>query len=316
MHAQTWPAVRGEIRPSPSRIAWLALALITGPLLAVRFVTPGAIAIWMIITAVTLCAGHSVGLHRGLIHGALKMGKTTERVLIYLAAQTGMGGPLTMMGMHDLRDRWQNQNKCPEYYGYGHGATKDAWWYMCCEHVPQPDDLRPQVDPKFATDAFQIHIDRHWRAHVVATALPLYALGGVPWIVWGVAMRVTTAILGHWLVNYLAHTRGDQPWVIEGAGEHGRNYKWLGALSMGEGWHNNHHAFPRSAQLGIEKYQLDPGWMLIRLLQRAGLVWDVYDAKRAGPRKEAHSGQAASSAAGAPTTAPAGAATVARKQVY
>ncbi|MFL5354493.1 fatty acid desaturase [Archangium sp.] len=57
--------------------------------------------------------------------------------------------------------------------------------------------------------------------------------------------------------------------------DHSRNVWWVSVLALGEGWHNNHHAFPGSARHGQAWWQLDPGWAFIRLLRGCGLAWDV-----------------------------------------
>ncbi|MGE3845075.1 MAG: hypothetical protein AB7I50_26225 [Vicinamibacterales bacterium] len=97
----------------------------------------------------------------------------------------------------------------------------------------------------------------------------------MPWLVWGIAVRVATSVTGHWLVGYLAHNRGTRSWHIEGAGVQGYNVPCCGLITMGEAWHNNHHAFPASARLGVRPGEWDPGWWVLCALRRVGLVWNV-----------------------------------------
>ena len=80
---------------------------------------------------------------------------------------------------------------------------------------------------------------------------------------------------GHWLVGYFAHNRGPRSWHLEGAGVQGYNVPYCGLITMGEAWHNNHHAFPTSAAHGMRWYELDTSSLLIRGLERVGLAWDV-----------------------------------------
>jgi fatty-acid desaturase len=100
-------------------------------------------------------------------------------------------------------------------------------------------------------------------------------MGGMPWLVWGITVRVAASVTGHWLVGYFAHNRGPRSWHIEGAGVQGYNVPYCGLITMGEAWHNNHHAFPSSARLGLRDGETDPGWWVLRTLQWAGLVWGV-----------------------------------------
>jgi stearoyl-CoA desaturase (delta-9 desaturase) len=106
-------------------------------------------------------------------------------------------------------------------------------------------------------------------------ALLFFAAGGWPWLVWGVCVRVTAGTTGYWLVNYAAHRWGYRAYENRGAAVQGWNVWLLGALSMGEGWHNNHHAFPRSARLGMRWWELDLGWCLLAALRAVGLARDV-----------------------------------------
>ena len=103
-------------------------------------------------------------------------------------------------------------------------------------------------------------------------ALILYLIGGIEWVIWGTCLRVAISITGHWLIGYFAHNSGHCSWHVNGAGVQGYNIKFCGLITMGECWHNNHHAFPGSAKLGLEKGQSDPGWWVLIILSKIGLV--------------------------------------------
>lgn len=103
-------------------------------------------------------------------------------------------------------------------------------------------------------------------------ALILYLIGGVEWVIWGTCLRVAISVTGHWLIGYFAHNSGHRSWHVNGAGVQGYNIKFCGLITMGECWHNNHHAFPGSAKLGLEKGQSDPGWWVLIILSKIGLV--------------------------------------------
>ena len=82
-------------------------------------------------------------------------------------------------------------------------------------------------------------------------------LGGVAWVEWDIAVRVTAWVTGHWLVGYFAHNRDPRSWYLEGAGVQGYNVPSCGLITMGEAWHNNHHAFPGSARPGFRQGEID-----------------------------------------------------------
>lgn len=113
----------------------------------------------------------------------------------------------------------------------------------------------------------------------MAQQLPIAALlflgGGMSWVVWGVCVRVTACVTGHWFVGHLAHRRGPQSWLVADAGVQAHDVPWAAIPTMGEAWHNNHHAFPGSARIGLYPGQSDWGYVFIRLLARLGLAWNI-----------------------------------------
>ena len=97
------------------------------------------------------------------------------------------------------------------------------------------------------------------------------------WVLWGICLRVSVSLIGHWMVGHFAHRTGHQGWRIEGLPVQGYNLPGLGLVTFGENWHANHHAFPHSAKLGVEAGQVDPGFWFIRLLKGLGLASDVLE---------------------------------------
>ena len=98
---------------------------------------------------------------------------------------------------------------------------------------------------------------------------------------WGGGVRVFVLHHVTYSINSLCHYYGRQQFET---GDHSRNLAWLSIASLGEAWHNNHHAFPTSAFHGLHRYELDPSALAIRLLERTGLVWDVV---RISPERQA-----------------------------
>ncbi len=280
-HALPLPHAPGEVRASPAKIAW------NGGLLAVTLAAPAffdlGAAVFAAASALFLLGvGHSAGFHRGVIHGAYRMGPWTERVLVYLAVLTGIAGPLGLMRMHDTRDRHQNQLAAPAYYAYDHSLWRDAAWYLLMEHT----GATVAPDPVRAADPWYRFLERTWKWQQLPWAVLLYTYGGLPWLVWGAGVRCAACVYGHWFVNYAAHTAGYLRVRMPASGEEGRNHLLWGALAMGEGWHNNHHAWPRSARFGVAWWEVDPGWWIVRALRALGLVWDVKTWRDGAPLRE------------------------------
>ncbi len=106
-------------------------------------------------------------------------------------------------------------------------------------------------------------------------AVLFFWMGGWGYVFLGVCARVTAGVCGHWLIGYFAHNRGEKHHEVRGASVQGHNVRFVSLLTMGESWHNNHHAFPGSAKLGLYPGEWDPGWWVLRCLGYFGLVWNM-----------------------------------------
>jgi sn-1 stearoyl-lipid 9-desaturase len=267
-------AVAGTVRWDPVRSLWNGAMLSAALVLAPLYATWGSFAVFLISSAVTLCSGHSVGYHRRLVHRSFKCSKSLERLLVYMGAAVGMGGPLWTIRTHDTRDWAQRQTLCHDFLAHRHGLLKDGWWNLHCRLVL---DHPPGFDagPGIADDAFYRFLERTWMWHQLPIGLALFAIGGWPWVVWGVFVRVAACTTMHWYISYFAHTRGPQSWLLNGAGVQAHDVPLAAIPTMGESWHNNHHAFPASARHGLYPGQIDLGFRFIQILEWLGLVWDV-----------------------------------------
>ena len=272
--AKETDATRGEVRWKPVKSLWITgmslVALIGGPI----YFTWGALALFLATTAVTVCLGHSLGMHRRLIHRSYDCPLWLERLFVYLGTLVGMAGPYGMIRQHDIRDWAQRKPRCHPYLAHRSQILRDGFWQLHCElHLAHPPAL--VFEHRVAEDRFYRFIERTWMAQQLPWAALFFALGGMPWLVWGIAARVAVSVTGHWLVGHFAHNRGPRSWHVEGAGVQGYNVPCCGLVTMGEAWHNNHHAFPGSARLGLDAGQTDPGWWVLVALSRLGLVWGV-----------------------------------------
>jgi stearoyl-CoA desaturase (delta-9 desaturase) len=275
--------VSGMVRWDPVRSIWngsiLILALGLGPF----YFTWSAFALFLVLSAVTLCTGHSVGYHRRLVHRSFKCSKWLERILVWMGAIVGMGGPLWTIRAHDTRDWAQRQPQCHDFLAHRFGLLKDGWWNLHCRLVL---DHPPRFDPGpgIGDDPFYRFLERTWMWHQLPIGVALYVVGGWPCVVWGVFVRVAACTTMHWFISYFAHTKGPQSWVVDGAGVQAHDVPIAAIPTMGESWHNNHHAFPASARHGIYPGQPDPGYRFIQILEWLGLVWEVQTPDKLPPR--------------------------------
>jgi len=271
--------VTGHVRWAPAKSLWIGTMTLATVLIAPFVFTWSGFLLFLGTSAVTLCLGHSVGMHRRLIHGSFGCPRWLEYVCVYLGVLVGMAGPIGMIRIHDLRDWAQRQSACHGYFGHRAGFWKDAWRQLHCELVlSHPPSFR--LEPRLQRDRVYAILERTWMWQQLPWAVLFFALGGWSWVIWGVCARVTVCVTGHWLVGHYAHRQGDQSFVVEGASVEGYNVKLAGLISMGESWHNNHHAFPGSARLGLYPGEVDLGWWAVRSFERFGLAWDVVTPER------------------------------------
>ncbi len=192
-----------------------------------------------------------------------------------------------MIYLHEIRDWSQRKPKCHEFFIHQSSILTDWWWNMHCDIIlKHPPKFCPE--PQVTADSCYQLLDRFWMLIQLPLAVILFLAGGWPFVVWGICVRISLSLTGHWLVGFLAHNFGPRAWYLEGHSVQGHNVPGFGLLSMGEAWHNNHHAFPDSARFGIEHGQNDPGWWFICALRHLGLAWDLVEPQHLPPRPELH----------------------------
>ncbi len=163
--------------------------------------------VFIVTSAVTLCLGHSLGMHRKLIHESFDCPLWLDRVFVYHGTLVGLGGPFGMMVMHDMRDWAQQQGACHPFLSHQSGIVRDFWWQLHCKlHLDYPPEYH--VPQRIAQDRFYRFVDWSWIAQQLPLALMLFALGGVGWVAWGICGWVTVSVFGHWLIGYFAHNEG------------------------------------------------------------------------------------------------------------
>src|SRR5689334_18955196 len=153
----------GTVRWKPAKSVWVAAmtlaALVGGPLTF----TWSALALFVMTTATTVCLGHSLGMHRRLIHRAYDCPKWLEHLFVYLGTLVGMAGPFGMIRQHDIRDWAQRRARCHAYLAHRSSLLRDGWWQLHCElQLTHPPEL--VIERRVAQDRFYQLIDRTWMA--------------------------------------------------------------------------------------------------------------------------------------------------------
>ncbi len=275
----------GTVRYSPVKSLWFLGMLIGAVAGGALTFSWEALGLFLGSTAFVLLFGHSLGSHRKLVHDSFQCPRWLEYTLVYCGVQVGLAGPIGLLRQHELRDYAQRLPRCHDYLRHGRSWWRDAWWQLNCDLVldSSPDI---QIETRIARNRFYRILEATWMAQHVPWAILFFYMGGWSFVFWGVCARVSAGVFGHWLIGFLAHNHGVVHWQVEGAAVQGRNIRLTSLLTMGECWHNNHHAFPGSAKLGLAPGEWDPGWWVLRGLSRLGLVWQVRLPADLPPRSE------------------------------
>ncbi|WP_327857764.1 acyl-CoA desaturase [Acinetobacter guillouiae] len=263
-------AFEAKVIWSPSKSIWVMMMYLFGVYGVLFLSSIENFLVFLISSAITLCLGHSLGMHRRLIHQSYECPKWLEYLFVHFGVIVGLAGPFGMVRTHDTRDWAQRQPQCHPYFSHQSSFLKDGFWQIHCDIVLK----HPPVfkEESILDTQFYRFMEKTWMLQQLPLALILYLIGGVEWVIWGTCLRVAISVTGHWLIGYFAHNSGHRSWHVNGAGVQGYNIKFCGLITMGECWHNNHHAFPGSAKLGLEKGQSDPGWWVLIILSKIGLV--------------------------------------------
>lgn len=278
-------AVDGRVVWSPGKSLWNSGMLAIAVAFAPGTLSAGALTLFLSATYLSLLLGHSVGMHRRFIHRAYECKKWLERTLVYIGVLVGVAGPFGILRVHDQRDWAQRQSTCHDFFAHRRNPFVDLFWQLNCRfEYDRPPRFR--LEPEFGNDPWYRYLEKTWMLQQVPIALLFYYWGGVAWVVWGVCARVSISVVGHWGITYWCHSPGRGEWRVKGAAVQASNLPGLGLLTYGECWHNNHHAFPESARIGLEPGQLDPGWNVLKLLARFGWVWNLGQPRPTSERED------------------------------
>jgi stearoyl-CoA desaturase (Delta-9 desaturase) len=280
------------------------LAAVVVPLLGViaagalawnHFLGPRDLAVFALMYAVT-AVGITVGFHRLLTHRAFQTHRTLRYALAVAGSMALQGPVIDWVADHRKHHTFTDEEGDPHSPHAGHGAglrgMATGLWHA---HVGWLFSTHGQASSRrFAADLVEdpgmrrINRSFPWIA-LASLGIPFLlglALSGgsltaaLAALVWGGLVRIFLVHHITWSINSICHFFGTRRFATD---DRSTNVFWLALPSLGEAWHHNHHAFPRSAFHGLRWYELDPSGWLILALAKVGLAWDVV---RVTPERE------------------------------
>jgi stearoyl-CoA desaturase (delta-9 desaturase) len=236
------------------------------------------------VTYLMFGAGITVGFHRLLTHRSFQTHKPVEHGFAIVGSMALQGGVLDWVADHRKHHAHTDQEGDPHSPHVGHGSGLLGLWHA---HTGWLFETHGQADwKKYAKDLYEDPVMKR-----INRLFPLWALmsmlipaaagfvlhgftleGALRGLVWGGLVRAFFLHHVTWSINSICHFFGRLRFAIE---DHSTNVAWLAIPSLGEAWHHNHHAFPRSAAHGLRWYEVDPSSVIIAGLQKTGLAWNV-----------------------------------------
>jgi len=210
--------------------------------------------------------GVGLGWHRLLTHRSFKAPKWLEYVLSVFATMSIQDSPNKWVATHRIHHAFVETEKDPHSTRPGFWWAQMGWviWGTAQDH--DAATLKRYV-PDLIKDEGHALISRFYYIPIVISAVVLFAIGGWSMVVWGVFARVVVGWHTTWFVNSLSHMFGKREFETK---DDSTNNWFVALLTFGEGWHNNHHAYPTSARHGLKWYQFDMNWIAIRLFEKLG----------------------------------------------
>jgi stearoyl-CoA desaturase (delta-9 desaturase) len=272
----------------------------TGTVTVVPFLALGVVAwqVWasllhwsdIAVFAILYCAtalSVTVGFHRLFTHRSFATTRWMRGVLAAVGSAAIEGPVISWVADHRKHHAFADVEGDPHSPHVDHGGGwKGALRGLAHAHVGwlflhSQRGARKRYAPDLIADPVVSWVDRTfvlWALGGLAAAFGLgWLIGGtltaaLTGLLWGGAVRLLVVHHVTYSINSLCHFFGRQRFDT---GDESRNLAWLSVLSMGESWHNNHHAFPTSAAHGLRWYELDVSGLVIRGMERVGLAWDV-----------------------------------------
>lgn len=210
--------------------------------------------------------GIGIGYHRLLTHKGFQTPKLVEYFLTVCGTLALQGGQINWVVTHRIHHAFTEKPGDP------HSPRDGRWWahmgWILRGTAQQHEEkVMRRYAPDLMKDKFHVVLSRFYYVPLIISGVVLFALGGVPALLWGVFVRVTFGLHATWLVNSATHLWGTRRFETT---DDSTNNWLIALLTFGEGWHNNHHAFPTAARHGLKWYEIDINWWGIKALKLMG----------------------------------------------
>ena len=216
--------------------------------------------------------GIGMGYHRLLTHGGFKTPKWMEYFLTFCGTLGLQSGAITWVTTHRIHHAFTETEQDP-HSPRGGTFWSHIGWILQGTAQNQTEATKQRFAPDLMKDKVHVFMSEYYWVTPIIGAIVLFAIGGWSMVLWGTFLRQVIGWHSTWLVNSATHLWGTRRFETH---DDSRNNGLIAALTFGEGWHNNHHANPRSARHGLTWYEFDVNWLQIKALEKVGLAKKVY----------------------------------------
>ncbi|MFN2531876.1 MAG: acyl-CoA desaturase [Pyrinomonadaceae bacterium] len=240
-------------------------------LIALFFFSWQAIAVSVVLAWIAGSLGVGIGYHRLLTHRGFKTPKLVEYFLTFCGTLSLEGGAINWVVTHRIHHAFTERPEDPHSPRDGR-LWAHIGWILHGTAQQHEESVMRRYAPDLMKDPVHVWLNRLYFVPLILCGIALLALGGWSMLLWGVFFRVTFGLHATWFVNSVTHLWGSRRFATT---DDSTNNWWVAILTFGEGWHNNHHAFPRAARHGLTWYELDVNWIGITILKFFGLAKSI-----------------------------------------
>jgi stearoyl-CoA desaturase (delta-9 desaturase) len=254
------------------KVSFFVFWLVQASALLVFFVpfTWPLVALWA-VSHFLRAMGLTLSFHRYYAHRSFQMNRVARFIWTFIGVAAMQKGPLWWAGHHVNHHRFADREGDPHSPMVSGVYYAHIGWFLNDAKHDRIEATNPVIRDfsKVPEIAF---LDRYFFLPPLMLAVTMFAIGGWPWLVWGFCLPTMTLAHSTFAINTVNHMFGSRRFDTI---DESRNNPITAIFAVGEGWHNNHHRYQRSARNGFYWWEFDPTWYAIRTMQAVGLAWNV-----------------------------------------
>jgi fatty-acid desaturase len=268
-------------KPNYVVMFWIGMLHI-GAVIAPFYFSWQAVVVALFLYWLTGSIGVCLGYHRLLTHTAFQTYQPVRWFVALIGGLSGEGSAVDWVANH------RKHHAHSDHDGDPHSPRDGAWWAHIfwlgwAIHGKEREAHVKRWAPDLVKDTGMRWLDLLFLPIHIGSGLALYGTYmAISMLLWGLFARIILVMHATWLVNSASHIWGYRNYETT---DDSRNNWWVAILTFGEGWHNNHHAYPRMAKQGHRWWELDPTFAVIRIMQLCGLAWNVVDYRSKSKKK-------------------------------